>query len=122
MENAHEGLLGTLEDGDDLAAAAPDIAFPLLGDGHPHGIPVQGAPGLGGLDEDVFLLSFDPHENEPFPGHHRSPHVFGDDSYFLLPLQPQFFPVTRPVASSFAHRFSFHYANIIIIFVRMTTD
>ena len=103
MENAHERLLGTFEDGDDLAAAAPDIAFPLLGDRHPHGIPVQGAPGLGGLDENVFLLSFDPHENEPFPGHHRGPHVFGDDPYFLLPLLSQFFPVTGPVASSFTH-------------------
>ena len=86
VENAHEGFLGTFEDGDDLAAAAPHVAFPLLRDGHPHGIPVQGAPGLGRLDKDVFLLSFNPDEHESLAGHHRRSHEFGNDTHFLHPF------------------------------------
>ena len=86
MEDADERLLGTFEDGDDLAAATTDIAFPLLGDGHPHGIPVEGAPGLGGLDKDVFLLPFDPDEHESLAGHHGRSHEFGNDPYSFHPF------------------------------------
>ena len=106
VEDAHERLLGTFEDGHDLAAAPPDIAFPLLGDGHPHGIPVKGSPGLGGLDEDVFLLPLDADEHESLAGHHRRSHEFGNDPHFLQPFLR--LGDAPPDVLSFAHNVCFN--------------
>ena len=86
MQQAHEGPVAPLHDGDNLSAPALGRTGLLLRDGYPHDISVQGPPGLGGLYIYIFFLPFNAHESESVPGHEHFSLKFGDNARFLVVL------------------------------------
>ena len=69
MVKAHEGARGAFENLHDLALAAAVVPALLACHSHAHEIALQGVARLGGLDENVILLTFNDYENKPFAGH-----------------------------------------------------
>ena len=122
MEYAHKRLGGALYDIYYFAFPAGRPFTAGLGAsfacyGHTHGIPVQGSPGLGSADKNIFLLAFDDDEGKSLTGHLHLAYELGEH-FPALPAPALLGLLPLLLFSNFCFHFDFAKIRNRVIFVK----